>query len=140
MINTSTLTTEDLVNSGIDAFRKRDFGQAIAFLIEAGDRDPQHWQSKLYLGMAYFATGNVFKAALQFRFIVQKCPDKLITEKAQKALDGIKPEQLQNASQAATQAMPKPKIPQAKPPRSAEDADAMSLEIQYLEPSLRRYT
>ncbi|HLG37367.1 MAG TPA: response regulator, partial [Nitrososphaera sp.] len=80
------ISINELVGSGVAAFKNCNFEDAVKYLLGAIDQDPRNWRARLYLGMSYFKTDSLFLAITQFRFLQDNCTDTEIREKAVSAL------------------------------------------------------
>jgi cytochrome c-type biogenesis protein CcmH/NrfG len=79
----------DLATAALTAYKSGDYELAIRLFSEVTKQDPELWEARLYLGMAYFKTSNKSRAMQEFKDIVAWCKDPAIKEKAFTALKGL---------------------------------------------------
>jgi len=96
-------TTSIDVSVGVNAFQayqKGDFKKAAEYLLDIIDREPQNWMARLYLGVCYSKTDQMFAAQRAFRYVYDNCQDKELKHKALTALHAVTAE-IQGTSKKA---------------------------------------
>lgn len=76
----------ELATRGLSAYQEGNYETAIKFFTELIKRDPELWDCRLYLGMAYCKTQKLGQALQEFMDITQFCPDPDLKAKALAAL------------------------------------------------------
>lgn len=76
----------ELATLALSAYQQADYETAIKFFSDLSKRDPELWECRLYLGMAYFKTFRMSQALQEFRDITEWCPDEDLKTKALAAL------------------------------------------------------
>jgi len=84
-----TMENGELASLGLSAYHSGDYTTATEFLSALTKQDPNLWQCRLYLAMAYFQVSHRTEACEELRTITDLCPDRLIKEKALAALRAI---------------------------------------------------
>jgi cytochrome c-type biogenesis protein CcmH/NrfG len=83
------LANVNLVDGGVEAFRRKDYAQCIKRLSRALDKNKNDWRARMFLAMAYYVTGATFPAVNHLRYLQERCPDQLVKQKSQKALQAL---------------------------------------------------
>jgi Tfp pilus assembly protein PilF len=91
------------VGDGMTAYRNGEFARAIELFNRAIDQDKSNWQARLYLGMSYYSTGDIYAGAMHFRYLQEHCPDNEIKTKSSGALMAMEKELKLTAQQQQQQ-------------------------------------
>ena len=73
------LAHANLIPDALSAFEDGDFATSVKLFNIALDEDRNNWQVRLQLARAYQKMGDIYTAALHFRYLQQRCtnPDVL---------------------------------------------------------------
>jgi hypothetical protein len=121
-----TRPIEELVNAGVLAYRNQDFKTAIQYLQEVLESEPQNWRAKLYLGMAFFHSGEAIMATGQFRSLINTCTDPDIQKKAAAAMQALNSQNKSMPEMTCT--IKKSSIPPDSLPLELDDSEGCDLE------------
>ncbi len=83
------LAHANLIPDAFSAFRQGNFPKSIDLFNRALDQDKNNWQVRLYLAMACGNTGNLYAAALHFRYLQQNCTEPDVVSKSTAALSAL---------------------------------------------------
>jgi hypothetical protein len=90
VIMTDVIASVDaLVDSGVLAYKNREYKEAIQTLQMVLDKQPAHWRAKLYLAMSYYHGGEVFAAYRHFAYLRDNCNEPEIQAKAEAAMKAL---------------------------------------------------
>lgn len=64
------------------AYEEGNFPQAMEYLLQILDMEPQNWLARFYLAVCYEKTGQAFAATRAFRFLYDNCKDDELRKKA----------------------------------------------------------
>jgi tetratricopeptide (TPR) repeat protein len=124
MVDVKGLSLDVLVDSGVMAYKNREFADAMKNLEQVLDIEPRHWRAKLYLAMSYYHTGEVFAAYRHFTYLKDNCTDPDIRQKAESAMaalnDAMKPK---NTGMTITSRMPEMTCTMKKPTAPPKDLE-----------------
>jgi len=79
-----------VITTGLNAFKafsESDFNRAAELLLQVLDAEPEDWLARLYLGVCYHKTGQLFACQRALRFVADSCPDADMKGKAVQALE-----------------------------------------------------
>ncbi|MBR5421555.1 MAG: tetratricopeptide repeat protein [Lachnospiraceae bacterium] len=76
-------------DSGMEAYRQEDYAVAIADLEKAYQYDPTNDEALYFLGVAYYESGDVNRAAEKFNELINLFPDSHEIDKARQRLEAI---------------------------------------------------
>jgi hypothetical protein len=85
-IQDMVLSNANLVDDGVAAFRSKDFDSCIRLMSRAIDKNKSDWRARMFLAMAYYATGSSFPAANHLRYLHEHCPNDIVKTRSAKAL------------------------------------------------------
>jgi tetratricopeptide (TPR) repeat protein len=89
MTETPDLSADEAFQCGANAYAEQNFKKAIGAFLSLIEKEPRHWQGRLFLAMAYFQAGDLLLAQAQFRFLQQHSSDFDIRQKAEMALKAV---------------------------------------------------
>jgi hypothetical protein len=75
--------------SGLQAYRAGDFGNAVMIFIKGLEEDKDNWEMRLYLGMAYARLGHPREAKTEFLAVRDFARDPDHRKKANAALQAL---------------------------------------------------
>ncbi len=81
--------TVQLIFLGLTAYQGGKLHDAIDYLTKALDIKKDEWEARLYLGMAYYRTGQRKQAKFQFQSVLDWCQNQEIRKMAKVALDAV---------------------------------------------------
>lgn len=75
--------------SGIEAYEQGEYALAISNLEKAYQYDSGNDQTLYYLGLSYYAAGDVMNATTSFQNLISMFPDSVLVDKARQKLEEI---------------------------------------------------
>jgi Flp pilus assembly protein TadD len=90
---TESLTSNsvvDLATSAVRAFQDGDYTAAVQYFTDLHKCDPDLWECRLYLGLAYSKLSRSSNAIRELKEVAEWCPDEYIKNKAVAALRAMK--------------------------------------------------
>ncbi|HEY9792259.1 MAG TPA: hypothetical protein V6D22_17780 [Candidatus Obscuribacterales bacterium] len=78
-------------DSGLQAYRTGDYGNAVMIFLKGLEQEKDHWEMRLYLGMAYARVGNALEAKKEFMSVRDFARDPDHRRKANAALQALSP-------------------------------------------------
>lgn len=83
------LAHANLIPDGFSAFQEGNFAKAIELFNQALDQDKNNWKVRLHLAKSYEKLGDIYTAALHFRYLQQRCSDADIVSKSADELSAL---------------------------------------------------
>jgi tetratricopeptide (TPR) repeat protein len=80
------MDVEEMASLGVSAYQTGDFVAAIKYLEPLAGKEPQLWQFRFYLAMAYCRSSQLKESMREFKEIADWCPDNDLNVKALAAL------------------------------------------------------
>jgi Flp pilus assembly protein TadD len=85
-MNRTDVSELDIKDIAIAAFCASDFDKSLSCLWEAIERNPEDWEARIYLGLAYEKVGDRARSLRAFKYVSQNCQDELWQDRARLAV------------------------------------------------------